>query len=93
MIVDGRWSKGAHKHSYNTNSGVAVIFGAETKPCLLVCAINIAAHVQLLSTKNIPIPDHKYYKNWFGSSGGQHYCGATKALRINAWSEVPAHDW
>jgi len=36
--------------------------------CLLVCAINIAAYVQLLSTKKIPIPDHNCYKNWSGSS-------------------------
>ena len=28
VIVDGGWSKRSHKHSYNANSGVGVIFGA-----------------------------------------------------------------
>ena len=33
VIVDGGWSKRSHKHSYNANSGVGVIFGAATKSC------------------------------------------------------------
>ena len=27
VVVDGGWSKRSHKHFYNTNSGVGVIFG------------------------------------------------------------------
>ena len=34
VIVDGGWSKRSHKHSYNANSGVGVIFGAATKKLL-----------------------------------------------------------
>ncbi len=30
VIVDGGWSKRSHKHSYNANSGVAIIVGKET---------------------------------------------------------------
>ena len=28
VIADGGWSKWSHKHSYNANSGVGLIFGA-----------------------------------------------------------------
>ena len=31
VIVDGGWSKRSHKHSFNANSGVGVIFRAATK--------------------------------------------------------------
>ena len=31
VIVDAGWSKRCHKHSYNANSGVGVIFGAYSK--------------------------------------------------------------
>ena len=30
VVVDAGWSKRSHKHSYNANSGVGVIFGAAT---------------------------------------------------------------
>ena len=30
VIVDGGWSKRSHKHSYNANSGVAIIIGKAT---------------------------------------------------------------
>ncbi len=30
VIVDGSWSKRSHKHSYNANSGVAIIVGKST---------------------------------------------------------------
>ena len=30
VIVDGGWSKSSHKHSYNANSGVAIIIGKAT---------------------------------------------------------------
>ena len=36
VIVDGGWSKRSHKHSYNANSGVGVIFGAVTKNLLFI---------------------------------------------------------
>ena len=36
VVVDGGWSKCSHKHSYNANSGVGVIFGAATKALLFI---------------------------------------------------------
>ena len=69
VVVDGGWSKRSHKHSYNANSGVGVIFGAATKALLFIgvrnkycsiCAIN--------TTRNTPIPTHQRYRNWSGSS-------------------------
>ena len=30
VIVNGGWSKRSHRHSYNANSGVAIIIGKET---------------------------------------------------------------
>ena len=66
VIVDGGWSKRSHKHSYNANSGVAIIIGKETlflgnrnKYCS-TCSI---AH----NSQNGP-PPHKCYKNWAESS-------------------------
>ena len=69
VVVDGGWSKRSHKHSYNANSGVGVIFGAATKALLFIgvrnkycsiCAIN--------TTRNKPIPTHQCYSNWSGRS-------------------------
>ena len=69
VIVDGGWSKRAHKHSYNANSGVAVIFGAETKSLLFIGVRNkYCSTCAIAQHKKIPIPDHKCYKNWSGSS-------------------------
>ena len=31
VIIDGGWSKGSHKHSYNAKSGVGIIIGQQTK--------------------------------------------------------------
>ena len=39
MVVDGSWLKRSHKHSYNANSGVAVIFGSHTSRKLLSMGI------------------------------------------------------
>ena len=60
VVIDGGWSK-RHKHSYNAKSGVAVIFGVETKSPLYIgvrnkycCTCAIAEH------KGISIPPHIY---------------------------------
>jgi len=51
----GGWSKGSHKHSYNTNSGMGIIFGAATKKLLYVevrnkyCAVCSNAKSTVLS--------------------------------------------
>ena len=36
VIVDGGWSKRSHRHSYNANSGVAIIIGKETGKILFI---------------------------------------------------------
>lgn len=36
VVVDGGWSKRSHKHSYNSKSGVGVIFGAYSKKLLYI---------------------------------------------------------
>ena len=71
VVDDAGWSKRSHKHSYNANSGVGVMFfGAVTKALLFIgvrnkkycsiCAIN--------TRNNKPIPTHQCYCNWSGSS-------------------------
>ena len=41
VVVDGDWSKRLHKHSYNANSSVGIIFVATTKSyCILVSETN-----------------------------------------------------
>ena len=35
VTVDGGWCKTSHKHSYNANSGVAIIVGRETGRCFI----------------------------------------------------------
>ena len=52
VVVDAGWSKIAHKHSYNANSGVEVIFGFAT-PHLVFIGIKISTvlFAQLLVVK------------------------------------------
>lgn len=40
-MVDGGWSKRAHKHSYNAKSGVAIIIGMETGKLLYIGVRNL----------------------------------------------------
>ena len=69
VVVDAGWSKRSHKHSYNANSGVGVIFGAHSKKLLY-----IGIHNKYCSTCSVAqrssdtIPPHKCYKNWSQSS-------------------------
>ena len=69
VILDGRWSKGSHKHSYNAKSGVAIIIAMETKKILHIgvrqkyCSICHQAEKNKTST-----PAHEYFKNWDGPS-------------------------
>ena len=37
VMVDGGWSKKSHKHSYNVNLVIGVIFGAATKTSCTLC--------------------------------------------------------
>ena len=69
VVVDGGWSKRSHKHSYNANSGVGVIFGAATKALLFIGVRNKYCSVCTISNRNnITVPSHQCYRNWSGSS-------------------------
>ena len=65
VIVDGGWSKRAHKHSYNANSGVAIIIGAATKKLLYIGVRNKYCSA---CTRNIPRDKHVCFRNWSESS-------------------------
>ncbi len=53
VYVDGGWSKRSHKHSYNANSGVAIIIGKATGKLLYLGVRNkyCAACAQGVSTE------------------------------------------
>ena len=69
VIVDGGWSKRSHKHSYNANSGVGVIFGAATKKLLYIGIRNkYCAVCSIAQKRSSSPPDHMCFKNWSGSS-------------------------
>ena len=69
VVVDGGWSKRSHKHSYNANSGVGVIFGVVTKALLFIGVRNKYCSICAINTRNNkPIPTHHCYHNWSGSS-------------------------
>ena len=60
VIVDGGWSKRAHKHSYNAKSGVAIIIGEETGNILLIGVRNKFCQSCAM---NIPQDKHVCFKN------------------------------
>ena len=69
VIVDGGWSKRSHKHSYNANSGVGVIFGAHTKKLLFIGVRNkYCSSCSIAKQNNTPVPSHQCYRNWSASS-------------------------
>ena len=69
VIVDGGWSKRAHKHSYNAKSGVAVIFGSHTRKLLFMGVRNkFCAVCAVAANKGRDAPQHRCYRNWSGSS-------------------------
>ena len=71
VVVDGGWSKRSHKHSYNANSGVGVIFGATTKKLLYVGVRNKYCCVcSIASNKGVEAGSHTCFKNWSGTSCG-----------------------
>ena len=63
VIVDGGWSKRAHKHSYNAKSGVGIIIGQETGKLLYMGVRNKYCHACARK-----IPHQVCYKNWSQSS-------------------------
>ena len=59
VIVNGGWSKGGHKHSYNANSVVGVIFGAYSKKLLYIDIYNKHCCTCAIAERSSnPIPPH-----------------------------------
>ena len=70
VVADGGWSKRSHRHSYNARSGVAVIFGQETKQLLFLAVRNKYCSVCTIAENKGQQPrPHVCYRNWSGSSG------------------------
>ncbi len=65
VIVDGGWSKRSRKHSYNANSGVAIIVGKATGKLLHVGVRNKFCSA---CAQDIPKDKHRCFKNWEASS-------------------------
>ena len=65
VIVDGGWSKRAHKHSYNAKSGVGIIIGKNTGKLLY---IGVKNKYCTACTQGVPKEKHLCYKNWSESS-------------------------
>ena len=69
VVVDAGWSKRSHKHSYNANSGIGVIFGAATKAFLFIGIRNKYCSVCSISVRsNVAAPPHQCFCNWSCSS-------------------------
>jgi len=66
VIVDGGWSKRAHRHSYNAKSGVAVIIGKATGKILHMGVRN--KYCYICSRHPEQPPPHKCFHNWEESS-------------------------
>ena len=67
VVVDAGWSKQSHKHTYNANSGVGVIFGNATGQLLYVGVRNKYRSVCSIAER-CEVPNHRCFKNWSGSS-------------------------
>ena len=65
IIVDGDWSKRSHRHSYNANSGVAIIIRQVTGKLLYLGVKNKHCHA---CATNIPPDQHTCFRNWTKSS-------------------------
>ena len=69
VVVDAGWSKRTHKHSYNANSGVGVIFGATTKEILYIGVRNkYCAACSIAKKQGIEPSTHWCFHNWSKSS-------------------------
>ena len=69
VVVDAGLSKRSHKHSYNANSGVDVIFGTHTKKLLFIGVRNKRCSTcSIAKYNNAPLSAHKCFKNWTNSS-------------------------
>ncbi len=83
VIIDGGWSKMAHKHSYNAPGGVGIVVAAETKK-LLYIEVKVKTCYICTRAENegkTPKP-HDCGKNWSESSQAME-----AAIFLNAFSQ------
>lgn len=78
-ITDGGWSKRSHKHSYNANSGVAIIIGKATGKLLHIGVRNKYCYA---CSQGIPQEKHTCYRNWSSSSSEMETDIGFKLLRV-----------
>ena len=84
VVTDGGWSKRSHKHSYNAKSGVAVIFGRETKKLLFLSVRNKFCSVCAIAEKRESIPQqHRCFKNWSLSSTAMEADMISEGFRLS----------
>ena len=65
VIVDGGWSKRSHRHSYNVNSGVAIIIGKATGKIIY---LGVRNKYSSACARGISPRKHTCYRNWDKSS-------------------------
>lgn len=69
VIADGAWSKRSYNVNYNAASGVACIIGYRTGKLLHLGVRNKYCSIcDSCSSKNVPVINHKCFKNWSGPS-------------------------
>ena len=92
--VDGGWSKRTHKYSYNTYSGMCLMFGAATKKLLFIGVKNKYCSVCAISKwKNSPPPSHQLYSNWSGTSYGMEANIIAKGFQLSAQMDGGRYLW
>lgn len=82
VIVDGGWSKRSYGHSYDANSGTAVVIGARTGKILSFKTRNkYCKTCAIAKGKDIPPKQHTCYKNWTGPSTAMEADMLTESFR------------
>ncbi|KAI4455217.1 sugar transporter [Holotrichia oblita] len=69
VIADGEWSKRSYNTKHDASAGVACIVGVKTGKFLFVAVRNKYCPIcERSKAKNIAVSEHRYYKNWSGTS-------------------------
>ncbi len=86
VIIDGGWSKMAHKHSYNAPGGVGIVVGEETKKLLFIRVKVKTCYICTRAENEGKVPEpHECWKNWSQSSQAME-----AAIFLEAFSECEA---
>ncbi len=86
VIIDGGWSKMAHKHSYNAPGGVGIVVGEETKKILFIRVKVKTCYICTRAENEGKVPEpHECFKNWSQSSQAME-----AAIFLEAFNECEA---